>query len=206
MKIVSGWHCPDLLSGPGNYLNKNGDAELALAHCTRRRSAIQAGGHIGTWPVMLSPLFERVFTFEPDRDNFTALAANLAERTAGNVFPVRGILGKKRRLHGLHQSVKSTGQHRVGTGPLVPAFRIDDLGLEDLDAIFLDVEGFEIPALMGAEETIRRCRPVIMAEENRRAFDQGFRLGDIARLLAPLGYRKVAEIHEDIVFIPDPHP
>lgn len=206
MKIVAGWHCPDLLSGPGNYLNKNADAEHALAHVKRRRTAVQAGGHIGTWPVMLAGLFANVVTFEPDFENFTALAANLAERTAGNVFPVRGLVGRKRRPLGLYKSLKSTGQHRVGKGQLVPTFRIDDLGLVDLDAIFLDVEGFEIPALQGAVKTIARCRPVIMAEENRRVVDQGFRIGDLGRLLAGFGYRKIAAVNEDLVFIPDPHP
>lgn len=202
MKIAAGWHCPDLLSGPGNYLNKNGDAEHALAHCKRRRATIQAGGHIGTWPVMLSGLFDQVFTFEPERDNFTALVANLAERSTGNVFPARGVLGHRRRPVGLRKSAKSTGQHRVGEGERVPTFRIDDLGLNDVDAIFLDVEGFEIPALRGAERTIASSRPVIMAEENRRALDHGFAIGDLERLLSGWGYRKVAAVNEDLIFAP----
>lgn len=202
MKIAAGWHCPDLLSGPGNYLNKNGDAEHALAHCKRRRTAIQAGGHIGTWPVMLAGLFDQVFTFEPEADNFTALVANLAERTKGNVFPARGILGHRRRPVGLFKSTKSTGQHRVGDGERVPSYRIDDLGLADVDAIFLDVEGFEINALRGAERTLQRCKPVIMAEENRRALNQGFEIGDLERLLSGWGYRKVAAVNEDLIFSP----
>lgn len=204
--MVAGWHCPDLLTGPGNYLNKNKDAEFALAHCKRRRTAVQAGGHIGTWPVMLAGLFDQVVTFEPERDNFTALVANLAERTEGNVFPVRGVLGIRRGPIGLRISPKSTGQHRIGKGAVVQAFRIDDLGLSDCDAIFLDVEGFEVPALQGAKSTIERCRPVIMAEENKRAVDQGYRIGDLERLLRPLGYSKVAEINEDLVFSWGPQP
>lgn len=203
MKVVAGWHCPDLLSGPGNYLNKNGDAELALEHLKGARTAIQAGGHIGTWPVMLASRFERVLTWEPEAENFACLVRNLAERGHSNVFPARGILGLKRRPHGLRKSPKSTGQHRVGQGDPVPCYRIDDLGLADVDAIFLDVEGFEVPALQGAEATIARCRPVIMAEENRRALDHGYRIGDLARLLEPWGYRKVAAVNEDLVFLPD---
>lgn len=202
MKIVSGWHCPDLLSGPGNYLNKNADAGQALAACRQRRTAVQAGGHIGTWPVMLSKTFERVITFEPELENFTCLVRNCEERAPGNVFPMRAIVGRKRRPHALRKSEKSTGQHRVGAGSWVPSWRIDDLGLADLDAIFLDVEGFEIPALLGACLTVERCRPVIMAEENRRSVDQGFRLGDLERLLTGWGYRKLADVNEDQIFAP----
>lgn len=203
MKTVAGWHCPDLLTGPGNYLRKNGDAALALSLAKSRRTAIQAGGHIGTWPVMLAAEFSTVMTFEPDFQNFAALVANLEERTTGNVFPVRGILGNKRRPHGFRTSPKSTGQHRVGEGEPVPCFRIDDMGLENVDAIFLDVEGFEIPALIGATETIKRSLPVIMAEENKRAVDQGFRIGDLDRLLGTFGYTRAGAIGEDLVFAPE---
>ncbi len=203
MKIVAGWHCPDLLTGPGNYLNKNADSELALAHCGKRRQVVQAGGHIGTWPVYLAETFADVFTFEPDWANFNCLARNTHDRGLNNVFPVRGVLGVRRGPIGLRKSEKSTGQHRIGKGELVPSYRIDDLGLAKLDAIFLDVEGFEVPALQGALRTIERCRPVIMAEENKRALDQGYRLGDVARLLRPLGYRKVAEVNEDLIFAPE---
>ena len=200
--MVAGWHCPDLLTGPGNYLNKNQDAELALQHCRQRRTAVQAGGHIGTWPVYLAARFERVFTFEPEGENFAALVANLADRGIENVFPARGVLGRKARPHQLRLSTKSTGQHRIGKGVRVPGFTIDGLGLDQLDAIFLDVEGFEVPALQGALRTIERCQPVIMAEENKRAIDQGYRIGDLARLLRPLGYRKVEAVNEDLVFAP----
>ncbi len=202
MKVIAGWHCPDLLSGPGSYLNKNVDAELALAHCKRRRTAIQAGGHIGTWPVMLAGLFDTVFTFEPEAANFTCLVRNLDDRQLTNVFSARGVLGHRRRPVGLLVSPKSTGQHRVGEGARVPSYRIDDLGLDDVDAIFLDVEGSEINALRGAERTIEKCRPVIMAEENRRARNQGFEIGDLGRLLNGWGYSKVAEVNEDLIFSP----
>lgn len=202
MKFVHGWACPDLLTGPGNYLRFNKDAEVALAHVTGLDTAIQAGGHIGTWPVMLSGRFRRVLTFEPDFENFEALSRNLSDRKLDNVFPARGVLGHKRGMIGLRKSPKSTGQHRVGKGDLVPRYRIDDLDLPAVDAIFLDVEGYEIQALQGAETTVKRCRPVIMAEENVRCRDQGHELGDLERLLDGWGYSKVAAVNADLVFAP----
>lgn len=202
MKFVAGWACPDLLSGPGTYLRFNKDADMALEHVTGLASCVQAGGHIGTWPVMLAEKFERVFTFEPDFENFEALNRNLSDRKLDNVFPARGVLGHKRELVGVRKSEKSTGQHRVGRGRLVPTFRIDDLGLTDCDAIFLDVEGYEIPAVRGAEETIRRCRPVIMCEENVRCETHGYKIGDLEVLLRGFDYRKVGAVNADLIFAP----
>jgi FkbM family methyltransferase len=201
MKVVDGWMCPDLLSGPGSYLGRCADVDLAVRRVSGRQVAIQAGGHIGTVPCYLAGQFKRVYTFEPDPENFAALAANCHARHPGRIWCAQGVLGNKRRPVGLRTSTKSTGQHRVAKGGgHVPTYRIDDLGLDDVGAIFLDVEGFEIPALQGAHDTIQRCQPVIMAELNKRAVEQGFRLGDLAALMALEGYSQAAAIADDLVF------
>jgi hypothetical protein len=46
----------------------------------------------------------------------------------------------------------------------VQVMLIDDLELDACDAIQLDIEGYEYPALKGAERTIERFRPVIATE------------------------------------------
>jgi FkbM family methyltransferase len=53
----------------------------------------------------------------------------------------------------LVRTVRSEHHARVET------VRVDDLGLERLDFLKLDVEGAELAALQGAEETLRRFRP-----------------------------------------------
>jgi hypothetical protein len=46
----------------------------------------------------------------------------------------------------------------------IPMITIDSLGLDDIDLMQLDLEGFEYDALVGARETIERCKPVIIVE------------------------------------------
>jgi len=46
----------------------------------------------------------------------------------------------------------------------VRALRLDSLGLARLDLLKIDVEGAEFDVLAGAIETIKRCKPYIMAE------------------------------------------
>lgn len=199
MKLIDGWLIPDLLSGPGNYLRRWHEIEPYIADVMPKRTAIQAGGHIGIWPKMLGAMFERVYCFEPDAENFRALAHNV---TDGHVFPARGFLGNERGPRGLHRSQKSTGQHFVHGKGDIPTFRIDDLGLDDVDLICLDVEGFEIPALKGARCTIDACRPIIIAEENRRCQTQGFAIGELAETLGTLGYKVGGAVGEDLIFEP----
>jgi len=54
----------------------------------------------------------------------------------------------------------------VGSGGniKVQAIRLDDMQLSRLNLIKLDIEGYELRALMGATETICRCSPVIQME------------------------------------------
>lgn len=210
MKVVEGWTCPDLLSGPGKYMARTVDALPALK-LANGPVAIQAGGHIGTWPVFLAKHFAAVYTFEPDWENFTALQANLhAQGVAPYVFAARGVLGDKPGLVAIRRSTKSTGQHRVDPHKAAntavntaPTFRIDDLGLRgNVGGIFLDVEGSEIRALRGAKLTIAYSRPVIMAEENKRAIDQGYRIGQLREELEALDYVQVVAVREDLIFAP----
>jgi FkbM family methyltransferase len=59
--------------------------------------------------------------------------------------------------------------------------RLDDLGLEP-DFIKIDVQGLEYRVLAGGLETIRKYRPVIMAETTRYG-------SDTHRIVQPLDYR-----------------
>lgn len=184
------------MTGPSAYLKRAEDLRQYLPRIPTRRACVQAGGHIGVYPKILSEHFGRVYTFEPEHENFGCLVRNA---TAPNVYAARAALGENRGGVGLVRS-KGTGGHQIGevTGP-VPRLHVDDLRLADCDALFLDVEGYEIPVLRGAWRTIVKCRPVIVAEENKKTHTFGFEFGDIEKLLEPLGYAVIDRLHEDIV-------
>lgn len=199
MKLASGWHVPDFVTGPGSYLARARDTERAIRHCALFGSVVQAGGHIGAVPGYLSSRFRTVYTFEPQGENFDCLTHNLAGRR--NIFAARGVLADANHCRALDESTTNSGKHRATDAPgAVPSYRVDDLNLPDCSAIFLDVEGYEIPALAGARNTIRRYAPVIMAEENKRCGLFGYKIGDLGDFLAAMGYREVDAVGEDKVF------
>ena len=82
----------------------------------------------------------------------------------------------------------------------VELITLDSLGLTKLDIVKLDIEGAEFDALLGAAETISRCRPRLMLiealETNLGRFDHT--ASELAALLDRLGYG-----HETLVAPPE---
>lgn len=195
------WKLPAILGGPGKYLKKADAIDEIMAHWSGpRRLVIQAGAHIGIWPMRLAELFDRVLCFEAETENADCCAANLAELES--VRFIRGAVSDRSGHVRLAVHGKSTAVHHIASrGSKVPSYRIDDFCLDDVDAVFLDIEGAEIAALCGATRTLERCKPMVVAEECQYVARYGHKRGDIEKLLQPLGYRRVARVGDDLVFI-----
>jgi hypothetical protein len=74
---------------------------------------------------------------------------------------------------------------------------LDDFELAKIDFIKIDVEGFETDVLLGAAQTIERCKPVILIEvfENSRE--------KVNKLMEQYGYRKFITLEEyNCIYVP----
>lgn len=165
--------------------------EIVAPFCREMRVAVQAGGNWGYWPLKLSERFGTVYTFEPEDECFVALAFNTAGRA--NVVRLQAALGCERKLSGMRHSENTTGSQGMAGEGIYPTLRIDDLGLEVCDLIYLDIEGMEAEALAGAKATLARARPVIAFECGRFGEDR------VKPFLGGHGYAQVAAIGHDVV-------
>ena len=161
-----------------------------------KKVCIQAGGNWGYWPLLLSEIFETVYTFEPDHECFCCLAENTKKKE--NVVRFQAALGNNRKLVDLWRDVDTTGNQRIKGGGIYPTIRIDDLQLPSCDLIYLDIEGCEREAIRGALHTIYRCLPII-AFEHRNAFPEA---KETMSLISSHGYRHVGAIGADMVMAP----
>ena len=73
------------------------------------------------------------------------------------------------------------------TGQRTMLVTVDCLAIQDLTVLHLDVERHELEVLKGAAETLARCSPVILIEENR---------GNCSEYLHGEGYEFVGKIPE----------
>ncbi len=177
---------------------KTEDLAAALSHVQGNRVAIDGGAHVGAYTRAMAGHFETIYAFEPTPDTFAALARNLQDWGLTDRVHARQVA-----LSDRHENVRlslspwqrSISRRIVGPGD-IPTILIDDLELAVLDFIKLDVEGYELRALRGAEATLKRCRPVVMFEDKEKYGEQNIRLAHEyiqslgAHLIARLGRRQ----------------
>lgn len=170
------------------------DMDVAAGLCLERRVCVQAGAHAGLWPRRLAGIFEKVLCFEPDDPLFQCARRNL--EGVANVELVRCALGATNGS-ALLQRRSSAGSSRIDpeNGERVGLAAIDSYCLKACDAIFLDVEGYEVEALRGAKETIAKFSPVLHLEELPRV------AGAIQGHVRGLGYKLHARVHKDAVYV-----
>jgi hypothetical protein len=52
----------------------------------------------------------------------------------------------------------------IGNGS-IPMFKLDSLDLEPIDYMKIDCEGYEYNILVGAEQTIKKYKPIVVVEQ-----------------------------------------
>ena len=180
--------------------------DRVIAHVPKKRVAVQAGGNLGIFPKRLAMVFETVYTFEPEPNLFVKLCHNAPE---SNIIKIQAALGDS------HKGVRMSGKRRdgkpdthegithvAGDGP-IPTLRLDDLELTVVDLIQLDLEGWELYALRGARDTIRRCRPVLCVEINKSLGFVGIQKEVVRDLIVDVfGYVPIARLQSDDVYLP----
>ena len=146
----------------GTYQKNKLDAGLEIT--ARRRVALDIGAHVGFWSMWLADAFSEVHAFEPVEEHRACFRRNVRQE---NVLLHACVLGAQRAAVAMRVDLENTGKTRIEDGVgSVPMMTLDELELRDVDFIKIDVEGFEADVIKGARETIDRCRPVIVIEQN----------------------------------------
>jgi FkbM family methyltransferase len=172
----------------------------AFGHVRQWQRALDVGAHIGSITVQLAGRFEEVIAFEPDRKMFEYLGFNTGE--IGNVrrFPL-ALADEIGPLRLSHQGVDHNSMAWIERGAKpgrhwVMAITFDSFGLDGIGLMKIDVEGAEVEVIKGARETIERCKPVVIIEENWCAIRQGHRKTEARELLLEMGMTVVDEIED----------
>jgi FkbM family methyltransferase len=163
-------------------------------------TVVDIGAHIGYYSLLFAKCVGpagRVFSFEPVPENFALLRKNiqLNELNQVQTFPQAIFSGKKEISIAVPDESPNSGDgsvvHNHGARQyLVPAITLDSFCVPSgvrPDILKMDVEGAEYDVLIGAQETISRCRPKLLIELHH--FDGNVAAHPVPDLLAGWGYQ-----------------
>lgn len=159
-----------------------GDLTRAVGFCKERRVAVQAGGNCGVWAAQLAGIFETVWTWEPDPLNFACLKHNTARFP--NVRAFNAGLGSVSKKAGLSGFTNNCGAYQIderGRDISIETLDKNAWSLGKVDLIYLDIEGYELFALIGASTVIRENRPIIAVEDKGLSERYGIPSGEVIR-------------------------
>ena len=194
----------EIVDGKGTYQIKK--LRAALSYCRAFRTAVDVGAHVGMWTMRLMERFRCVHAFEPVVAHRDCWQRNLAGMSAGHdLYLHECALGDHDGSVCIETAPTSSGDSRVGGDGDIPLRTLDSFDVPDVDFIKLDCEGYELFALKGGEQTIRRDLPTIIAEQ-KPGRGQRFGLPERGAVewLETLGYRCAQEMSGDFIMVPVP--
>jgi FkbM family methyltransferase len=166
---------------------------------------LDVGANVGVYSILAGRLASQgqVFAFEPT-STAAMCSENLSANGVANVSVVRRAVSDM------------TGErfdkvYRVwGQSPDEEVFdfvSLDDFcaaeSLERVDLIKVDVDGYELETIRGAQQTLKRFRPALIVEINHALQTRGVNPTDLFQFLAVLGYRAATVLdHENFLFAP----
>lgn len=162
---------------------------------------VDVGANIGETTMRLAQLVGPlgfVHSFEPNSITFSKLARNIALNTFTNIRINSVGLGDKNeeRLLGV-QVLSNRGGARVfrnlSGGHAIQVIMLDEYlahqQVTPVNLLKIDVEGFELHVLRGAEKTLQKFRPLLFIElDDNNLRDQGDSAQRLVKYLEDLGY------------------
>lgn len=212
MKNVNGWMIPEF----DNLLSKSAAKsphpesryqqeifDAALQFVKNFNQAIDIGANIGFYSTRLCQRFQNVKAFEPSSINFECLKNNTKTFTNIELFHL-GLSNLSTELIlelpndidncGAFSFIDFVKNESEKHTEKVKVIMLDELNLTP-DFIKIDTQGFEKNVLLGSIETIKKTKPVILAEVAKKG-----PVKELLDILQPIGYEISWASNSDKVF------
>lgn len=167
-------------------------------------TVVEVGSNIGTLTVPMAKIIGPdgiLHCYEPQPSTAMLLLDNLMNNKIENVRVHQVAAGDSNcrvKMPALSDMTNNNfGAATIGDGKITVSMeKIDDLQLERLNLLKIDAEGSERQVLLGAEKTIKRCRPMIYVENDRQEKSDA-----LIGTLVDMGYRLYW--HRPLLFNPN---
>lgn len=146
-----------------------------LKYLSKEKNTIDVGGRNGLYSSYFCEHSKNVYCFEPVTHLFDLLVD--LKKTYNNFYPINNAVSDKEGVFDFYVDTKrfsnsSFVNHVDGEKISVQAVKLDNQGITDIGFLKVDVEGFELAVLNGAEQIINGDLPTCMIEIYYK-FNQG---------------------------------
>ena len=177
--------------------------DIALGFVKNFTTAIDGGANYGIMSYNLNSKFSKIYAFEVDIPVRECLKKNVEKFQLDNVVVCDCGLSDKEELVALNYLKNTFGTYinKEVSGTNI-CKTLDSFELLEVGFIKLDCEGYEPYILKGAEQTIKKYKPVILMEEKNYSKRYYGEEGNLAvELLLGWGYTMEVSWPKDCVMI-----
>jgi len=137
--------------------------------CPTNHVFIDVGAYVGVWTLYMARRGIKVVAFEPSPTSFRRLKQLTKKYPHITVLPYAlgdGNYTTNINLHVVHgyDSLVTTAHGFTGKQVKTVVRALDSLKIQKVGLIKIDTEGYEVPILSGAKETIRKWKPRLIIE------------------------------------------
>ena len=150
-------------------------------------SLIDIGANIGNHSIFFSEFFKKVYAFEPNpltyeilniNSNFNVRKKNIITYKLGLSDQQGKTFFRINRLNMGGSCIIYPKENRLNSTDVIEiqiscADKIEELRNENIGCIKIDIEGHELRILIGAENIIKRNKPIIIFEQSKTEFNNG---------------------------------
>jgi FkbM family methyltransferase len=175
-QLNNGWHVPEHDQKMTGHVEEDSDITdpeyerrhrtTILKHIPKKEVFVDVGANIGVWSLPMSYHFSKVYSYEPSSTNRSCLEKNLNGRIEIRPY----ALGNENKKVAFHEEIKNCGNSKIwveGSNAetyQVDMVRLDDQQIENCSLIKIDVQGFELGVIQGAEQLIKTQQPWVIFE------------------------------------------
>jgi len=183
-----------------DFIDPDGNYDLLYPYVKDKslRRVIDIGAWWGPWSLWWHDKVQHIEIFEPNQQIISKLKNNIKDLP--NCTLHETALGDKSGKVSMDY-VSHTGTYHIkDTNGSISLKTLDQYNFESVDIIKIDAEGYEVPVLEGAKNTILKNKPWIQIEGNKSGLRYGRTKLDINNFLVDLGMKRVIKKWPDQVW------
>ena len=183
-----------------DFIDSNGNYDLLYTYVKDKslRRVIDVGAWWGPWSLWWQDKAKQVEIFEPNEQILPKLKENIKDFK--NCTLHQTALGDTAGNVSMEYADHTGTYHIKDTSGSISLKTLDSYNFDSVDIIKIDAEGYEIPVLEGARNTIIKNKPWIQIEGNKSGERYGRTKLDIKNFLTNLGMKRVVKKWPDQVW------